>query len=68
MQDLATERMIGSGKQFGGLYHISPSPIKSSAQQVSQSSNLWHLCLGHPSFSRFKFLAEQLHLNNDIFF
>ena len=25
---------------------------------------MWHLCVGHPSFSRFKFLAEQLHLNN----
>ena len=52
MQDLATEKMIGSGKQSGGLYHISSSPIKSSANQVSQSSNLWHLHLGHPSPSR----------------
>jgi len=46
---------------------ISPSRIKSSAHQVSQSSNLWHLRLGHPSFSCFKFLAKQLHLNNAIF-
>ena len=64
MQDLATGKMIGSGKQFGGLYHISLSPIKYSANQVSQSSHLWHLRLGHPSPSRFKFLADQLHLNN----
>ena len=35
MQDLATGKMIGSGEQFGGLYHISSSPIKSSANQVS---------------------------------
>ena len=64
MQDLATGKMIGSSKQFGGLYHISSSPIKSSTNQVSQSSDLWHLCLDHPSSSRFKFLADPLHLNN----
>ena len=67
MQDLATGKMIGSSKQFGGHYHISSSPIKSSAHQVSQSFDLWHLHLGHPSFSRFKFLADQLHLNNATF-
>ena len=35
MQDMATGKMIGLGKQFEGLYHISSSPIKSSANQVS---------------------------------
>jgi len=59
--------MIGLGKLFEGLYHISPSPIKSLAHQVSQSSDLWHLRLGHHSISRFKVLAEQLHLNHAIF-
>ena len=56
--------MIGSSKQFGGLYHISSSPIKSSVNQVFQSYDFWHLRLGHPSFSHFKFLADQLHINN----
>ena len=58
MQDLTTEEMIGLSKQFGGLYHISSSPIKSSTHQVSQSSDLWNLRLCHPFFSRFKFLAD----------
>ena len=35
MQDLTTGKMIGSGKQFGGLYHISSSSIKYSTHQVS---------------------------------
>ena len=63
---LAMGKMIDSGIQFGGIYHIS-SPIKYSVHQVSQSSDLWHLHLDHPSFSRFKFLADQLHLNNALF-
>ena len=50
MHDLAAEKMFGSGKQFGGLYHISSSPIKSSAHQISQPSDLWHLRLGHLLF------------------
>ena len=67
MQDLTMGKMIRSGKKFGGLYHISLSPIKPSANEVSQSSDLWHLGLGHPSFSLFKFLADQLHLDNATF-
>ena len=68
MQDLTTGKMIDSSKKFGGLYHISSSSIKSSAHQVSQSSDLYHLRLGHSSFSRFNFLVYELHLNNAIFF
>ena len=60
MQYLATGKMIGSGKKFGGLYHISSSLIKPSAYQVFQSYDLWHLRLSHPSFFRFKFLVDQL--------
>ncbi|KAJ8620514.1 hypothetical protein MRB53_029043 [Persea americana] len=62
--DLATGKMIGSGRQLGGLYYISPSQAKPAAYQVSQSSDLWHLRLGHPSPSRLKLLVDHLHLNN----
>ena len=37
-----------------------PSTNKSVVFHVSQSSDLWHLCLGHPSFSRFKLLSHLL--------
>ena len=43
LQDLATGKMIGSGKQCGGLYYLSPLQRTTFSYQVSHSSNLWHM-------------------------
>jgi len=37
-----------------------PSKNKSAIIHVSQPSDLWHLCLGHPSFSQFKLMSHLL--------
>ena len=69
LQDLMTGKMIGSGKQHGGLYHMIPNsrspdhPIHSF--QASQSPDLWHMRLGHPSHSRFKTISPLLSLNKN---
>ncbi|BBG99472.1 Protein kinase superfamily protein with octicosapeptide/Phox/Bem1p domain [Prunus dulcis] len=60
LHDLATGKMIGSGKQRGGLYYMSPLRRAPVTCQVSHSSNLWHMRLGHPSPSRLKFLSPLL--------
>ena len=49
LQDLATGRMIGSGKQHAGLYYMSPLPNQAHASQISTDPDLWHKRLGHPS-------------------
>ena len=49
LQDLATGRMIGSGKQHAGLYYMSPLPNQAHAYQISTDPDLWHKHLGHPS-------------------
>lgn len=63
LRDLPTKKVIGSGKQYGGLYYMSPlkTPL---IHQVSQPSNLWHLRLGHPSPSRLKLATSMLPCNN----
>lgn len=54
LQDWDTRKMIGSGKQYGGLYYMSPSQKIPGSHQVSHTSNLWHMRLEHPSPSRLK--------------
>jgi len=49
LQDLATGRMIGSGKQHAGLYYMSPLPNQAHASQISIDLDLWHKRLEHPS-------------------
>lgn len=43
LQDLAMGKMIGSGKQQGGLYYMTPSSSPSAAYNVSDLSQLWHI-------------------------
>lgn len=62
--DLATGKTIGSGKRHGGLYYMSLQIRQPTSFQVSSSSDLWHMRLGHPSPSRFKLLSSLLHINN----
>ena len=49
LQDLATGRMIGSGKQHADLYYMFPLPNQAHASQISTDPDLWHKRLGHPS-------------------
>ncbi|KAK3042543.1 hypothetical protein RJ639_000267 [Escallonia herrerae] len=64
LQDLATGKMIDSGKQRGGLYYMSPIQQAPVSHQVSQPSNLWHMRLGHPSPFRLKLIAPLLSSHN----
>jgi len=52
LQDLATGRMIGSGKQYAGLYYMSPLQNQARTSQVSADPDLWHKRLRHPSLAR----------------
>ena len=63
MQDLVTVKMIGSGKQFGSLYHISSSSIKSYRHQGISISRFVAFTSRSFYFSRFKFLVDKLHVN-----
>lgn len=65
LQDLASGKMIGSGKMRGGLYYMSPIHQTPASYQVSHPSNLWHQRLGHPPPSHLK-LASSLLLSNAI--
>ena len=59
IQDLSTKRVIGRGREFGGLYILKtdvPTPIACS--RVVTSFEL-HCRLGHPSYSLLKKLHPQ---------
>lgn len=63
LQDLATKRMIGLGKQHKGLYYIVPqselmSPPPASHLVSSPSDITWHQRLGHPSKAPSQFLSK----------
>ena len=71
LQDLATRRMIGLGKQRNGLYYLVKiatnnsmvQPTPPSHQTVCNltisSTDLWHKHLGHISPKNLSFLAQQ---------
>ena len=71
LQDLATRRMIGLGKQRDGLYYLAalitrkigttsyPSPNHQPTCNLTTSfTDLWHSRLGHISHSRLSFIAK----------
>ena len=69
IQELGTERRIGSAKQAGGLYLLdAPAPKEGGVQglgsvaQPGEDSSimLWHFRLGHLSFSYLKKIFPQL--------
>ncbi|KAH0674557.1 hypothetical protein KY284_025644 [Solanum tuberosum] len=49
--DLATGKMIGSGKHHDGLYYTSSIQKPPISHQVSQPKDLWHMRLGTITFS-----------------
>ena len=63
LQDLATKKTIGLGKQHNGLYYFSTNitPLVSlstqKANQASTQSDLWHKRLDHPSIHPMKHLT-----------
>jgi len=63
-QDLATRTMMGVGKRRDNLYYLvmlaSTPPSTRFACNLIISSDLWHRRLGHPSFNRLQFLADNL--------
>ena len=67
LQDLATGKMIGTGKQCGGFYYMSLLQRTPTSHQVSQPFNLWHMRLRHPSPSRLKLVSSLLSSNKIIF-
>ncbi|CAL8998680.1 unnamed protein product [Prunus brigantina] len=68
LQDLATRRTIGLGKQRGGLYYLaalaspnsSPNKSDPSCHLASASADLWHRRLGHLSSARLNFMSKTL--------
>ena len=71
LQDLATRRMIGLGKQRDGLYYLAALATKNSVNTSSSptkqptcnltisSTDLWHHRLGHASSSRLSYIAKK---------
>ncbi|CAL2228111.1 unnamed protein product [Prunus armeniaca] len=49
--DLAMGKMIGWGKQSGGLYFMSPVRKSFAVCHTTASSTIWHHRLGHPSLA-----------------
>ena len=74
-QDLSSGTMIGSAKEYGGLYYFTSEntlskqiqkPHCSSLFSVSYEIMLWHFRLGHPSFSYLKHLFPSMFQNKNI--
>jgi hypothetical protein len=58
IQGLATGKMIGWGKQDGGLYYMSSASQAPISCHITPSSALWHQRLGHPLLARLKLLSS----------
>jgi hypothetical protein len=63
LQDLATKRMIGLGKQSKGLYYLMPQSESHSSSPISYQVSfplgaVWHNRLGHPSKLPSQFLSK----------
>ncbi|KAK8941144.1 hypothetical protein KSP39_PZI010519 [Platanthera zijinensis] len=51
-QELGTKRILGSGRNRGGLYYLDAtlsSLALSSSAVTTADARRWHFCLGHPS-------------------
>ena len=59
--------MIGLGKEHNGLYLLQDSDSRPTASTLAatvshiSSSNLWHIRLGHPSYSKLDLLKQVVH-------
>ena len=66
LQDLASKKMIGLGKQLNGLYYFVPQ-VKSTPTSFSITHHAdstthitWHKRLGHPSKAPSQFLSKNI--------
>ncbi|CAL9020392.1 unnamed protein product, partial [Prunus brigantina] len=66
--DLATGKMIGWGKQSGGLYFMSPVRKSSTVCHTTASSTIWHHRLGHPSPACLRLVSKQFFVSRDVRF
>ncbi|KAG5516925.1 hypothetical protein RHGRI_037606 [Rhododendron griersonianum] len=58
LQDLATGKMIGWGKQSGGLYYMSPDRTLPTACHSTHPNATWHHRLGHPSHDCLRLISK----------
>ncbi|CAL9016301.1 unnamed protein product, partial [Prunus brigantina] len=68
LHDLATGKMIGWGKQSGGLYFMSPVRKSSTVCHTTASSTIWHHRLGHPSPACLRLVSKQFFVSRDVRF
>ena len=65
IQDYLQGKMIEMGKRRGNLYILDPAnlfPISGVCNHVSKKEHeVWHFCLGHPSYVRLNVLKNVLH-------
>jgi len=66
LQDLATGRMIGSGKQHAGLYYMSPLPNQAHTSQILIDLDLWHKRLEHPSPASLQHASSLLPISKNL--
>ena len=56
LQDRSTKRTIGIGREFQGLFHLSP-PSSSTVCTSMNTPLLIHSRLGHPNISKFQVMV-----------
>ncbi|CAL2236996.1 unnamed protein product [Prunus armeniaca] len=60
--DLSSKRLIGKGKERGGLYYLAPDvPSIANSTVSSPNFSLWHWRLGHPSKCTLPYLQKNNH-------
>ena len=62
MQDLFSKKLIGAGRQRGGLYYLQKGNHQHATYAATSSMELWHQRLGHPSQDRFLNIPSLSHL------
>ncbi|CAL2272196.1 unnamed protein product [Prunus armeniaca] len=67
LSDLATGKMIGWGKQSGGLYFMSPVRKSSTVCHTTASSTIWHHRLGHPFPACLRLVSKDVRFHETTF-
>lgn len=60
VQDVDAKRMIGLGKQFNGLYYLTPAQNLYIINYITRTSDLWHQCLRHLSAAPLYTLSQTI--------